>query len=244
MRASGSATLRRRYEPALGAAGHDDRVLHHLGLHQTQDLGAEVVGTVAPADSAAGHPRASEVHTLHARRVHPDLVEQAGVSQELDVPAGELEREVGDPARPGRGRPAPVAVVVRPERARDQLLQTAQRAVVGEDAHPPQRAQERLTDVRGRSRCAPPGRPARSRIEPRLEEIEQLPGEPRILDQRVGQRETTRQRPDLERVGGVRPQHRDLTPMESGTEHELVERVAHGVAGAHRENGLGQELAS
>src|SRR3546814_7645446 len=57
------AVARRRQllgvEAALGAGRHDDCVLHHLGLQQAEDFGAEVVAPVGPAQAAAR----SEEHT-------------------------------------------------------------------------------------------------------------------------------------------------------------------------------------
>src|SRR5262249_23139735 len=43
-------------DPALGAHRDDHRVLNHLRLYQAQDLGAEVLPAVGPAQPAAGHP--------------------------------------------------------------------------------------------------------------------------------------------------------------------------------------------
>ena len=46
-------------EAALGAGRHDDGVLDALRLHQAQNLGAEIVAPVGPAEAAARHwPRA------------------------------------------------------------------------------------------------------------------------------------------------------------------------------------------
>ena len=60
-------------ESALGADGHDDGVLHRLRLDQTEDLGAEVLLAIRPAQPAAGDEAEPQVHALDPRRVHEDL---------------------------------------------------------------------------------------------------------------------------------------------------------------------------
>ena len=54
-------------ESALGAHRHDDRVLHHLGLHETEHLGAEVLAAVAPTDPTARDRPGAQVHALDPR---------------------------------------------------------------------------------------------------------------------------------------------------------------------------------
>ena len=65
-----------QHEAALRAHRHDDDVLHHLRLHQAEDLGAEVVVTVAPADAAARHLAAAQVDAFEPARMDVDLVER------------------------------------------------------------------------------------------------------------------------------------------------------------------------
>ena len=89
-------------EAALGTTRHDHRVLHHLGLHQPEHLGAEVLPTIAPAQPAAGDVAAAQVDPFDPRPAHPDLVARPGQRQLGDRLRIELERH---------GRPA--AVVVR-----------------------------------------------------------------------------------------------------------------------------------
>ena len=63
--------------PALRASRYDDRILDHLGVHEPEDLGAEIVGSVAVADPATGDPRAPrKVDTLHPGGPHPHPVEE------------------------------------------------------------------------------------------------------------------------------------------------------------------------
>src|SRR6185436_11257325 len=80
-------------EAALGADRHDDRVLYHLRLHQAEDLGAEILAPVGPADAAARDAAAAQMHALHARAVDPDLDQRTGRRQLVELAAVELERD-------------------------------------------------------------------------------------------------------------------------------------------------------
>ena len=97
VRASTGARRRSRRalddEAALGADRDDDRVLHRLRLHQAEDLGAEVVGAIAPADAAARDAAGAQVDALHARAVHEDLVERPRRRQVRDAGAVDLDRD-------------------------------------------------------------------------------------------------------------------------------------------------------
>ena len=68
-------------EAAFRANGDDDGVLDRLGFHQAEDLGAEVLSPIGPADAAAGHLAAAQVDALHARGVDEDLVHGPGFGQ-------------------------------------------------------------------------------------------------------------------------------------------------------------------
>jgi hypothetical protein len=55
------------HEAALGPDGNDERVLDHLGLHQAQDLGPEVLGPIRPTNPASRHLAPAQMHGLKAR---------------------------------------------------------------------------------------------------------------------------------------------------------------------------------
>ena len=61
------------HEPTLRSGRHDDGVLHHLRLHQTEHLGTEVLRTVAPANPAACDAPTAQMDALDLRRTHEDL---------------------------------------------------------------------------------------------------------------------------------------------------------------------------
>ena len=82
-------------EPAFRSDRDDDRVLDRLRLHQPENLGAEILLAVGPADAAAGDLAGAHVHRLDARTVHVDLKERPRQRHQLDLAAGELDREIG-----------------------------------------------------------------------------------------------------------------------------------------------------
>ena len=98
-------------EAALGADRHDHRVLHLLRLDEAEHLGAEILGTVGPADAAARHPAEAQMHGLDARRIDEDLEQGPRQGQALDLAALEFEGHGLAPAsiraRAGRNWCAP-----------------------------------------------------------------------------------------------------------------------------------------
>ena len=60
-------------EAALGAGRHDDGILDPLRLHEAQNLGAEIVASVGPAQAPACDAPGAQVNALDTRRKDPDL---------------------------------------------------------------------------------------------------------------------------------------------------------------------------
>ena len=65
-----------RHEAALGADRNDHGVLDLLRLGEAEDLGAEVLRPVGPADAAARHLAEAEMDAVDARAVHEDFAER------------------------------------------------------------------------------------------------------------------------------------------------------------------------
>ncbi len=82
-------------ESALGADRHDDGVLDLLRLDETQDLGAEVVLAVRPAQAAARHRTEAQVHAFDVRRPDEDFAIGLGFRQVGQFTAGDLEADIG-----------------------------------------------------------------------------------------------------------------------------------------------------
>ena len=58
-----------------------------------QHLGAEVVAAIRPAQAAAGHVAEAQVHALHARGVHENLVLGVRQGRENEFLGGDLKRQ-------------------------------------------------------------------------------------------------------------------------------------------------------
>ena len=124
-------------ETALRARRHDDGVLHHLRLHQPEDLRAEVLAPIAPAQSATGDRTATKVDPFDPGPADPHLVARPRRRQLGDLVRVELERHRG-----------PAAVVVRPDRRLDERLEHPADAILVE-------ARDRVERRRQRVRSAP-----------------------------------------------------------------------------------------
>ncbi len=81
------------HEAALGADRNDDRVLHHLGLDQAQNLGAEILAAIRPAQAAAGHAAEAQVETLDAGAVDEHLELRTGFRRHLEQTGEHLKSE-------------------------------------------------------------------------------------------------------------------------------------------------------
>ena len=82
------------HEATLGADRHDDRVLDHLRFHQTENLGAEILRTVGPAETATGHLAAAQMKPFHARRVDEYLDRGTGQWKLVDRHRINLQRNI------------------------------------------------------------------------------------------------------------------------------------------------------
>ena len=123
-----------QHEAALRPDRDDDRVLHHLGLHQAEDLGAEVVVAIAPAQAAARDPAAAQVDALELARVHVDLEQRPRRDHAVDPPALDLDRE---------HRPLRPLIDVGAHGGANQVLEAAQDLVVEQAADAAQRRAHR-----------------------------------------------------------------------------------------------------
>ena len=200
------------HEAALGAGGHDHRVLHHLRLHQAEHLGAEVLAPVAPADPAAGDRAAAEVHALDPGPAHPDLVGRPRQRQLRD--GGRIELE---------GERRTVAVVVGAHRRRDQGEEAPADAVVVEAGDGVERLADRRRQ-RGRRGGAAIGRTGG--VEAGGEQLDEVARQAGVLGERRLDVRLAEGEADLAQVLGVGAQHRHLAGVEAGEQHETVEPVA------------------
>ena len=202
-------------EAALAADRHDHRVLGHLGLHQAQDLGPEVVGAIGPAQAAAGDAAAAQVRPLDVRAGHADLEHRARVGHRAHLGRVELE---GDPRVP--------LVVVAAHRRADQVGQASEHLVLGERGDVAERVDERLVGGGLGRRAVALELGVEARREPRHERARHLGvGEQRLVDEAPAD-----DRVELREVHLVRPQQRHLADREPAVQHQAAEPVVLGLA--------------
>ena len=236
--------VRRRildHEAALRAHRHDDHVLHVLRFHQAEDLGAEVLAAVGPADAAARHFAGAQVDAFHLRRVDEDLEHRPRQRQLADLLRVELEGEVGlapcSGARFGRrgagGRAAGgrsgrryTLPVVRAQRGLDQRDVQPQDAVLVRIAHVFQRVLDLGADVHRRHLPAARfGGVAEGGIESRGEQLDELPRDRRVVGQRLLDVRVAQGHADLADVLAVGAQHDHLVPLQLRAEDQAIEAV-------------------
>ena len=83
------------HEAAFRTDWDDHRIFHRLRLHQAEDLGAEILFSIGPADAAAGDLAGAHVHGLDPRTVDIDLKKRPRPRQQIDFAAGELDGQIG-----------------------------------------------------------------------------------------------------------------------------------------------------
>ncbi len=222
-------------EAALGADRHDDGVLHHLRLDQAEDLRTEVLTPVRPAQTTARDLAEAQVHTLDARRVHPDLVRRARRGQVRDGLRVELHGHV-------RVRTAVERLLeeVRPQGRLDDGEEGAQDAVLVQARHlvqgRVQLLQQRVDDLQTGHL------PVRGH--PCLEQRDKEPGGVDVVAEGVLHVVLAEGGPGLPQVLRVGPQHRRLPPGEPGAQHEGVEAVVLRLTGPGRGERLLEPLAA
>ena len=205
-----------QHEAALRADGNDHDVLHHLRLHEAQDLGAEILGPIGPAEPAARDRATAQVNAFEARRIDEDLEHRQRLGQAGHFRRIELERQEACAACPAASR--------RQKFVRVVATISASTAA----ARDPPTGSRRL---RARSR-SPRGAPSRRLVgrllsgsnralnsATRLRAIGGVRGE-RRLDEGLRQRKA-----DLAHVFRIRAQHDDLRGGNARRHHQPVEVV-------------------
>ena len=218
-----------QHEAALRADRHDHRVLDHLGLHQPQDLGAEVVVAVRPADAAARHLAAAQVDALEPPRVDVDLVERPRRGHGLDRAAVDLDRE-HRPLRPLEG--------VRAQHGPHQVGERPQHLVLGQAAHRVERVREGGVG-RGHERAAIAGR---DRVEARREGLVEGARGLAVAHQHAVQGVGVPVRAHLQQVVAQRAQQLHVAPAEARRQDQPVERVVGGPLLVERPQHLDEAL--
>ena len=213
-----------RDEAALGAHRHNHRILHLLRLDQTQHLGAVVFLAVGPAQTTTGHVAKAQVYALDARAVDEDF-ELGHRSRNVGNRAGvELEAEVRLGLAAGIG-----LIEVGAQGGLDQIQIAPEDAVLVEHRDIVQRGENGLLQLLLLDFQVIAGELA-GQVETGLEQAHQLADDVGMVDQRAGNVAVIEAQTDLLEVTGIGPQHRHITPRQTGGQHQTVEGIVLGIA--------------
>ena len=206
-------------EAALRAGRDDHRILDQLRLDQAEDLGAEVVAPVGPAEPAAGDRPAAQVDALDARAVDPDFAPRHRRRKPGHQRAVDLE---GEGFR-GGGREG-----VGPHDRLDQRAQAAKDAVVVDRPHLGERAFELLPMLLDLLLAI-----GRRRIVGGGEQSDQRARRAGGAAERVDDGDQAERASGLAQVAepGAQPDHG--LSVEAGIQHQLVEFVVLGDSAQH-----------
>ena len=219
-------------EAALGAHGHDHRVLHLLRLHQAQHFGAEVVAPVRPAQAAPRHGAEAQVDALHVRRPDEDLAVRLGGGQVVQLAAGDLEADIGL-------GPAVLLdlVEVGALHGQHQPGQAAQHPVLVQAIHRLQRLGD-AGEHRLRLAGAVLQRGAHGGVELDLEHVQDQAHDLGIGDERRLLHGLAGIEPALLAIAGEGSHQRHLAPAIAQLQHQAVEAVVLGRPAPDRQEGL------
>ena len=207
-------------ETTFGAHRHDHGVLHHLRLHQTQNLGTEILTPVGPAQASARHLATAQMHPFHPGRIHPDLEQRLGLGHAGNAARAELEAHVV----------APLLVHVRSQRGIDRAQELAQHTVFFQAGHI---GEQGFNDLYF-GVCPLLAALGFSRVEAQRKQLEQVLRNQRALVQRVFDVALAESKTQLLEVAHIGPQDSNRTRMEIGGQHQPVERVAFHLVAPHR----------
>ena len=214
-------------EAALGADRHDHGVLHHLRLDQAEDLGAEVLAPVGPAQTAARDLAEAQVHALDPRRVHPDLVRRAGRRAGPGWPAGRTSSTgsaCGCAVARARWKKLVRSVALMRVR-KDRRMRSSSRLATWSRAPSSSSSRPSVSSLPGALAVRATAGPRRG---------DQQPGGVDVVAEGVLHVVLAEGRTGLPQVLGVRAQHHRLPPGQPGAQHQGVEAVVLRLAGPGR----------
>ena len=141
------------------------------------------------------------------------------------------------------GRPVRVGLVeIGAHRRGDEVQELPQDAVLIQARHRGKRALDARPDRR--LGCLPRVQiETAGRVEPHMEQLQELARQPGMARHRVGEVAQPERRPQLAQIGGVGPERGGLAPVGAGGNDQPVEPVVVGLALVHGEEGVFQPLA-
>src|SRR5262249_55272613 len=203
------------HEAALRSDGHDDGVLDHLRLDQSQNLGAEVFGAIRPAQASARNPPPAQMHSLEARRIDEDFGHRLRFGQPRYLRRIELEGEERSP--PTRSVNAPE---VRARRGADQGEVLPQHAVFVQILHLIEQGFDIFDHLGLGVRVVLEGR-----IEAQLEQFDELARDAGVVGERGFDESERKRESDLPQIFRVSAEDDDLSRGQARGDHQTVEFV-------------------
>ncbi len=226
-----------RYEAALGADRHDYRILDVLGLHQTEDLGAEILRTVGPAQTTAGDHATAQVDAFDVGRVDEDLGEGARVGQFLDLAGVDLEGH-------GRliGTVFGLLIKIRAQHGHDEVHEAAHNAVFIKRGD----ALEDFFDFVGDLLCGGValGGISLVEVEAGVEHVDQQAGKIAVFDHGGGHVVTGIRDAGLAQVLAAGAQQSNVAPFHAFAEDEGVVAIVFSQAVPHGKKAVFELLAA
>ncbi len=206
-------------EAALGTHRDDHRVLDLLRLHEAEDLGAEILRPIRPAQAPAGDVAEAQVHALDARRVDEDLEQRPGQRHSHDFRAGELETD-----RVARASFLSHLEEVRTQGRFDKVHEAAQDPILVEAGDTGQCS----LDLRPHHSfgCHPVA--CSSRIEPGAKQGDEPLGDHRVPRERASDVVLPVADAELAQVPPERSQQRRLAPGQGGLKDKAVVAIGLG----------------
>ena len=213
-----------RQKPAFRAGRNNHRVLHLLRFAQPENLGAEILRPIRPANAAARNRREAHVHAFDARTVDPNLAKGARLRRTFDKLGIEFEgygvRQLAVCAK---------LVEVGAQCHADQVQVRTQDAVLVQTLHLGERTLDPHPD--GHFELRPLlERHLAGWVEPDVEQLDKVPSHPGMTVQRVRDVTQSEWRTDLAHIGGIRPHYGNVAPASAGDYDQPVESVVVGLA--------------
>ena len=197
----------------------DHGVLHHLGLDQAEHLGPEVLGSITPAQPAARHVPRTEMYTFDQRRADEDLEHRPRLGEERNRLRIQLHRDLFGELAGLPGRKALVRSVASISVSTARQMRSSSSDGISSS----------IAIARFRSSLDPAASilvvDERRRIEPRVEEVGEDPGEFGVTDDGLLDVLRLYEKPACCRYRDVGPQHRDLAAIEVCGDDQPIQTV-------------------
>ena len=220
-------------ETTLGTDWHDHRILDHLGLHQAENLGAEIFHAVGPAQAATRDLAAAQMNAFDQRRINKDFPHRLRFGQSRYALRVDLDRVV-------RLRGIVLALeIIAAHGGENGGEELAQDAVIVQIGHVVQRLQDLRFKRTGLCRVVE----VALRVKASEEEFEQLAGDAGMGCQRLFNVGLAECETGLPQILGIGTQDGNFSPVELGGKNQSVEVVTLGSTGQHMTEGVLKKTA-